>query len=237
MAYGLTQSVNFVRASTQWLQRTDSFGLSQLAAHTFECWVRPSSQPSTNTNHGIWTLYWPEVGLRIVYEDSSGTKRIAVTRHGWFINAQSQTANYTLNNDTWYHLAYTWNGSGTSEIFVNGVSQGTGSIGTTLGNTQSVNSALGASPGNSAPETTWDGNISLARLWSTVRTQAQIADNMCNVFGGATTGLVAEWALNGAYTSVPSNTYPWTANNSPTFQNQTPAVCSPALPELRLAFI
>lgn len=172
------------------------------------------------------------------YLDSGGTKQFRVMRHGWFVSQTNYTYNITLTTNTWYHVAYTYDGSNTSIMYVNGVQVATAGIGNGTGSSISVASTLGASTGNSFPGELWTGNISLARLWNTVRTQTQIADNMCNVFGGSTSGLVAEWSLDGVYTSVPSNTYPWT-NNSSTFVSAVPSVCVPvvARPELRLAFI
>lgn len=231
MPFLLTQSNNFVRASTQYLSRTDSFGLSSLAAHTFEAWVKVSSQPGTNTNYGIWTLFWPTAGLRLFYQDTSGVKEFMVMRHGWGIQQSNYVTSFTMTIDRWYHVAYTYDGSNVSNFYVDGEFLSTAGIGNTTGSTLSVTSTLGASAGNSSPETTWDGNISLARLWSGVRTQAEIVKSMCDVKGTATTNMVAEWSLNNVYTDAGGGGYTWTANASPTFQLSVPGKCGVSFPK------
>ena len=224
MAYGLTKSKNFVLASSQYLSRGDSFGLSQLASHTFECWIKIPSQPGTNVQWGIWTLFWAQAGLRIWYQDTAGTKGFMVMRHGWFVQQNNFVHNVTLTPGQWYHIAYSYNGNATI-LYIDGVQVASGNLGNNTGSTLSVTSTLGSSAGNSTPGELFNGNISLARLWSTVRTQSEISANMCNVFGGATTGLVAEWSLDNVVTSAPSNTYPWTENNSPAYQSDVPSIC------------
>lgn len=224
MAFTITKSVNFALASSQYLHRTDSFGLSELTSHTFEAWVKITTQP-TGQQLGLWTLGWARAGLRMWYEDDGGTKGIMIMRHGWFVQQNNFVHPVTLTTNTWYHLAYTYNGNAT-KLYINGTEVASGNLGNTTGNSISVNSTLGSSAGNSFPGELSNSRISCARLWSTVRTQTEINDNKCTVFGTSQTGLVAEWSLDDVYTSVPSNTYPWAANNSPTFVSDVTTSCS-----------
>ncbi|OJJ21013.1 hypothetical protein BKI52_10590 [marine bacterium AO1-C] len=102
------------------------------------------------------------------------------------------TMNYTLTNDTWYHVAFAYN-SGTWTVYVNGQNAGT------ITNTINTGGAgLPASWGlaGGSPAESWTGRLDEARVWNTTRTQKEISLNMNNSLSGGETGLVAYHPFN-----------------------------------------
>jgi hypothetical protein len=106
-----------------------AFGLGDF---TIECWVNFSALPTTNTIMGIantmtsttsagFTHWW--FGL----EDSAGTKRLRLGRHG---NASVFAyTNWTPSLNTWYFLQATRSSGSTIKLGVNGVLQAVTSSG------------------------------------------------------------------------------------------------------------
>jgi hypothetical protein len=107
--------------------------------------------------------------------------------------------NNTISNDTWYHVALTYDGSNL-RLYLDGVEQ---TNFTTLFNTPVnfnytrrfvVGDGRGAnSPGSDEP---FRGNIDDARLWNVVRTEAEIAANKDAELTGNEPGLLIYWPFN-----------------------------------------
>jgi len=101
------------------------------------------------------------------------------------------TGSTSIQNNTWTHVAFTWNkGTGTAALYVNGVTEtittGNGGVGS------SENLYIGAS---SLYGQYFQGSIDELRIWNIDRTPAQIANNMnCSI--SAQTNLVASYNFN-----------------------------------------
>jgi hypothetical protein len=149
-----------------------------------------------------------------------------MTNTGNFISNDS-VCNFTVTaySNTWFHIAYVYTAaSGKVEFFLNGVSQGSitsqptslfnGTDPTAIGTDSSLNDG-----------STFDGQISLARVWTTTRTGAQLLANYCNVLG-STTNLGAEYTLNNVLTDNSGNGNTLTNLNTATFTTDTPSTCA-----------
>lgn len=91
----------------------------------------------------------------------------------------------------WTHVSAVHD-SGTVTLYINGINVGSGSLGTTTTNTDTV--LLG---GRNDLATFWlQGIIQEVRFWSTARTQTEIFNNMFNTIPVTTTGLIAYYKLN-----------------------------------------
>ncbi len=153
--------------------------------------------------------------------------RLNVSLLGTGATTDVLAVNTSLANDTWHHVAVTWNGgTKTAKFYVNGSQVGTDQVGTLVSSlfndNQPFNVGATSAGGNFA-----DGKFSLWRAWNVVRTQAEIAANICNVFGGSTSGLVGEWSFNNVYTDASGNNNTLTPVGSPVFTVDVPAVCVP----------
>jgi hypothetical protein len=119
-----------------------AFGLGDFS---IECWVNFSALPTTNTIMGIantmtsttsagFTHWW--FGL----EDSAGTKRLRLGRHG---NASVFAyTNWTPALNTWYFLQATRSGGSTISLGIDGVSQTVTTSGSNWANDFSANGTL-----------------------------------------------------------------------------------------------
>jgi len=77
---------------------------------------------------------------------------------------------------------------------------------------------------STSPATTWDGELDEVRIWSTVRTAAEIDALRLVEARGDESGLVAAWHFDGNYDDATSNaaTLTPTPANVPVFSKDTP---------------
>ncbi len=102
------------------------------------------------------------------------------------------TSDVTTNE--WVHVAATrTRATGLVLVFVNGVLEGVGT-----GNTNALSGSATMSIGGRADRDFFVGLMADLRIWSTARTQAQIADNMHRRMEGNEAGLVGYYRLDEA---------------------------------------
>ena len=130
-----------------------------------------------------------------------------------------------IQNGVWYHAAATYDGQ-TWNLYLNGNLETSLTFTATIPpRSDSIQRAALASALNSTgtPEGYFDGVIDEARVWSSVRTQAQIRSTINSQLSTPQTGLQARWGLNegsstavgdtsgnGASGTVTNNNYQWT---------------------------
>ena len=101
----------------------------------------------------------------------------------------------TIRNNTWYHVAVTYNGS-QWQLFLNGVLEAELTVNKLPRNDSIQPPALGAAlDSTGAPQGFFAGAIDEARIWNYARPQQQIKDGMRQQISSAT-GLIARWGLN-----------------------------------------
>jgi hypothetical protein len=175
---------------------THNFGNGTNLPFSMECWYRAESfvsnsaliNRSTGLNAGEYRLMMTSVGsLAFHLVDNTAAGRIMVN------------GNTKLAVGTWYHVAATYDGSGTGagvKLYIDGVQDTT--VVTTGGAAfafmRSTTAALEF--GRWAPSTYADGRIDDVRLWNTERTQAQIVANKDVLLGGSESGLVGYWKFD-----------------------------------------
>ncbi len=112
---------------------------------------------------------------------------------------------HRYDDGKWHHVAFTYN-EARIEAFFNGVSLGVNTLttGTMLSNEKNVN--VGVIHDGASPATTGNSFVGLmaeARMWNTIRTEAQIRENMHRRLQGNEPGLIGYWPLNeGAGTAL-----------------------------------
>ncbi|MDJ0569076.1 MAG: LamG domain-containing protein [Pleurocapsa sp. MO_192.B19] len=112
--------------------------------------------------------------------------------------SQVRTVAYNFQQGVEYHVALVESGTNT-EVFINGVSQGIMNRG--FSGRQGLDFHIGSSNGT---REFFEGTIDDVRVWSTVRSAAEISDNYQNSLTGEEAGLVAYW--NFEEESVEGNT-------------------------------
>ncbi len=246
MAYGLTQSLGLAKASSQFASRADTASLSIVASFTIEGWVKPASTPGAGsgytiaskfdspTNQRCWNLQLDNgnssagSNVLFMYGDVLGDNSIPTSAY----------CTWSPSTGVWYHVAgaLTVGTPATIALFINGVSQSitynvqSNTVAIADGNNPT---AIGTLNTLGTPVLFWDGQVSLFRLWSVVRTEAEILANMCAVLG-ATTNLAAEWTFDNVYTDNSGNANTLTSSGSPTFSADVPATCGSAVATARL---
>lgn len=245
IAYGLTQSLDLETSSSQYLGANDSASLDVSTNFTLEGSFNPESLITGGKEAPLICKDDGGSGQRSYYlniiDAGGGVYRLQCFVNGGGANYQLGYITYTFSTATWTHAAVTFDGSQSVAnrltFYINGVDQGHGTnISGGTGATSAANSTaqlrIGAFHHASLVSLGYlfDGKVSLARVWNTTRSQTDIANNMCNVFGTATTGLAAEWSLDGVYTDASGNGNTLTASGSPVFATDVPSTCGAAAP-------
>tara|TARA_R110002049_G_scaffold307720_2_gene509198 strand:+ start:21222 stop:22199 length:978 start_codon:yes stop_codon:yes gene_type:complete len=126
--------------------------------------------------------------IRLSGQKAEFNMAVGVANGDWF----GLIANNDLPLNTWTHVAVVYDGS-KSEIFYNGVSQGT-----LNGNNPILVSQndfyLGEHP--FWPNRRLSGQLSDVRIWNVARTAGEIQASMGAFLSGSETGLVANWKLD-----------------------------------------
>ena len=229
MAYGLTKSVDLERGTPDYATVGDDADFDLGADWTIEAWVKIETLPTSGQEFAIvgkWLTTGDQRSYVVRLRNVSGSLywEIVTDSNGAAGGASVYTtAAQTLSTDTWYHVAFVAN-SGSGAIYLDGVSVGSsGSVSTPHSGTANV--AVGAERANDGSNS-WDGEISLVRIWKgEARSESEINDNMCEVLG-STTNLSAEWTLDDVYTDNSGNGHTLTANGTPVFVEDVPAVCT-----------
>lgn len=172
---------------------------------TVEFWVNPTTLSGTFAtvlgNRGPG-------GVRYSFHLSS-------TQIGLDNGTTVNTLDYTVPTNTWTHLAFVNDGSTTTTVYVNGISQGT------------ITGALGAAPAgqpltlgiakNTAgpDDRPFTGGIDEVRIWNTKRSAANILSNMDNSLTGTESGLVAQFSFNMGTTGGDNDSLTTALDNSP----------------------
>lgn len=99
-----------------------------------------------------------------------------------------------VTTDTWVHVAATrTRATGIVLVFVNGVLEGVGT-----GNTNALSASPTMSVGGRADRDFFVGQMSELRIWSTVRSQVELLDNMHRRLTGNEAGLVGYYPMDDA---------------------------------------
>lgn len=226
MAYGLTQSAGVVAASDQFFTATDHASLSITGDFTVEAWVKFSSMPADrasiinkpNAAGNAYDAYALELNKNGANYDLRGLTDVS---------AATQTVTYASWNPStsvWYHVAYTrTSATGVQKLIVDGVE--VASATNTSGASNDSTSAVYLGRFGAGTALNLDGRLSLARVWNAVKTPTEINSDKCNVFGGVTTNMQAEWSLDNVLTDASGNAHTLTNNNVATFTTDVNTVC------------
>jgi parallel beta-helix repeat protein len=171
------------------------FNFTNTNTFTIESWVK--------WNAGLGMVFSkmndvpPYTGYE-VYVDASGAINVLLI-NTWVTNTlYTKTTTTPLADNTWHHVAVSYNGTQTPSgisIYVDGVLQAQ----TTIYNTLSANiqNAIPARLGSRSPGNYFfNGSLDETHVWNTVRTAAQIRENMHLTLDGCENGLVAYYQFN-----------------------------------------
>ncbi len=168
---------------------------------TIEAWVRKTdwSDPLDDAlfSNGIgfsspnsfYVSFHHVVGLHFRYGGSEPGNAAAYV---------STTSTDTLANNSWHHIAVTWNNDGANThliTYIDGIQIATASTSTNLVLSGGTSFGIGEGIVNSTND--FDGgSIAEFSLWDVARTQGQIQADMGQVLDGSETNLIGYWPLN-----------------------------------------
>lgn len=227
------KSGDFEVSSSQYLSITDGSqtGLDITGDLTIEFWARWESIQAVV---GLVSK-WDEFGTnnrsyQLRYKSDGGGDRFvfAVSQNG--SNATEKEWFYTPTVNTWYHIAMVYDASaGTSELFINGISQGSQS-----GNYTSIYNGnspvwVGSTKGGSGQYGYFDGLLDEVRIWNVAKSSSDICSDLAiGNITGSESGLKAYWKLDGDLTDATSNGNTLTNTNGVTFSiDESTGSCSP----------
>jgi hypothetical protein len=194
--------------NTNYVSIPNGSGMTGFQTITIEAWVKIGGTTSANTilNKGAASFdYQLGINASSALPFFRGPSVIA-------------TATFTMTTAQWTHLAVT--SDGTTVIFYkNGVPMTTLTTAVALGS--SANEMRIGRGNNDAGS----GNIDELRLWNVVRTQSQIATDMCNKWvSNSTTGLIGKWHFDSTYTD---SVHGWNGTHVGTVGFDTVTWCPP----------
>ena len=201
-----TQCADFESSSSQYASKSSPTGITFTDDFTCEAWVKLESYVQggivtrRDSSTAGWSLALGDSGQIII-----GSLRIAS-------NNRFVTSYQSIPLGKWVHIAATMNNStNTHTIYIDGVSVpfSVSTNGTITALVQAGDVAIGR---RDASGYYFDGEISDVRVWSAIRTQTEIQDNMYQALVGNETGLVGYWKLNGDFTDETSNSNDLTAS-------------------------
>ncbi|MGB6298881.1 MAG: LamG-like jellyroll fold domain-containing protein, partial [Rivularia sp. (in: cyanobacteria)] len=172
-------------------------------AYTKEAWIKRSSGNKSNNiiSSGNST------NVHAFFAPSGQSFKLSAGHSGSWYTVQDNEA---LEEDTWYHVAVTYDGSSEMKLYKNGVL---------------VDSATGVAPlGNNIATNIgkhnngyyFVGDIDEVRIWETARTQSEIQDNLYKQLEGTEENLVAYYNFdNDSGTTITDST----GNNDGTLNN------------------
>lgn len=181
-----SQCLDLESGSSQYASKSSPSGVLFTDDFTCEAWIRLESYTagtivSRYDGSNGWKFHIDGNGRLAIYGDGASTREFTSFR--------------AIRTGVWHHVAAALDmSSGSATIWINGESvacESTGSSGTSL--TQAGNLQVGAANGSSF----FDGKIADVRVWSVLRTDTQIRDNMNQQITGGESNLVAYFKLNG----------------------------------------
>lgn len=176
----------------------DTLAFNYQNAYTFEAWVK---HPDYVTGYYGSLFYMGAGNISDIEIYVRPNDLIVVYDRG----KPSLRGNYfpAPPNDVWYHIAVAYDGT-TTRLYYNGVEQTvyTGSANGAFSRTNGVTGTFGVVLNplfttSAAHQKYFDGSMDEIRIWSTARTQAEIAANASTCLTGTEAGLVAYYPLSG----------------------------------------
>jgi hypothetical protein len=128
----------------------------------------------------------------------------------------------TIANGVWHHAAATYDGT-TWKLYLDGNVEATLAVGQPCQSQSTQHAALASSlrSNGTTAQGFLDGALDEARIWSVVRTQAEIQGTANAQITTATSGLVARWALNEGSSTAVNGTAGTTVNGTIVGANYT----------------
>lgn len=232
-----SHSLDLETSSSQYVSIADSdqTGLALATDATLACWVRLESLPGSGVTYPLISK-WTATGnqrsyeLRLVNTGGTHTVRMMISDDG--TNTHSREFTWTPSTATWYHLAFTFDASGSGIAnqfagYLDGASQTLATV-SDDGSTSIFDSTtlvgIGVSPDIA---NTFDGLIHSAQIWSRPLSASEVDTIYDNELVGTLmsqpqTDLEGWWLVHDDLGDKTANGNTMTATNTPVFSATVP---------------
>ncbi len=162
----ISNAADFIEANSESLSATVGSAFQYTGSNNLSVslWFNTDSVTGVNTIFGNWSATASQRSY-ILYLNGS-TLTFAARD-----NTATPVTKTSIATGTWYHVVLTMNSSNTIEMFVDGVSAGTGTAGSVAGNGTTLR--LGNNEGAS---NFYDGRIDEVVIWSKILSSTEISD-------------------------------------------------------------
>lgn len=163
--------------------------LDNLNALTVEAWVKTKGSTSEQSVVARWRGQGPRQAFGMSRTPTYEKAEMSVGT-----TSKSCTAGHgDIKQGQWHHVAGTWsNSTGKPAVFIDGKKMAASSCSTSLGSTMAA-VLVGAKTSNGNLEDFWSGWIDEVRIWSTARSESEIAATMSTKLTGNEADLVGYW--------------------------------------------
>lgn len=232
-----TNSLDLEYSSAQYAFITDNVPLSITGDISIEAWVKLERLPSTIGDRVAIVAKW-----RLSGQQSYLFRFTADDKLEFWADETGANTDLTRNTATsatvsagdvgaWVHLAVTCDISVPAvKMYKNGVEIATTVVNATATSIfdSTSNFQIGAYQNAAGTaDDLFDGLVDDVRVWSDVRTDNEIADNMSRELVGDEANLVGYWKLNNDYLDETSNNSDLTGGGTPVFSTDVPFSLAP----------
>ncbi|MCR9063455.1 MAG: LamG domain-containing protein [Cytophagales bacterium] len=178
------KALNFVKASSQYVEVPHSSSLNLSTTFTFEAWVNYSGINAAIIDKGNYDFLW------MINANGNANKLGYYDRNtGWKYSIDAVPEN------TWTHVAITLQG-GTLSFYINGVESGNAILSSAFQDNLPMN--IGRQQPSYCQCNHFNGSMDELRLWNVAKSQAEIQASMKTGVAHNSAGLVAYYKFNEA---------------------------------------
>ncbi|HIJ26789.1 MAG TPA: hypothetical protein HPP79_14105, partial [Gammaproteobacteria bacterium] len=167
---------------------------------SLEVWVYFDTLNSTlgSSTHTIIDTASNESGVNSGYTLSAGGGEVKLAIGQSAAWSEAVTSGAGLTTGTWYHIAATYDSSGTTHLYIDGVDHvaNASAMSGVIHYADTPNLTIGTATDPDYDSRTLDGKVDEVRIWSDVRTSAEVSTNMNQELEGNEAGLEGYWKLN-----------------------------------------
>lgn len=197
-------------------QAAASSFFSITGAKTIEAWIKFTTSFTNKTILSKWDN-GPGTGQGFCFEINSDNEISFRASDSGSNEFGYNSASFTLNPNTCYHVAAVFDGAGHVSFYRNGLLTNTVNSVSNTYNNSNVLFRIGAIGTNPGIGNLFDGTLDEIRFWNVVRSDSDIANNYLRELGGNESGLIGYWKLNNNYSDSTSNGNTLSVSGLPVF--------------------
>lgn len=228
------KSLDVERDSSQYASISDGSqtGLDITGDITVEAWIKFESLPTSGQEWNV-AGKWGNAqnagqSYAISFYENGGTVYLrGIVNDGSDLRYISMSGSFTAG--AWYHIAFSWRASDSSmKLYVNGADTGVSAAGVAIDSILNGNAPFWVGTadysGDGSADAYFDGLIDEVKVWDSVRTSAEVANDYDAELTGSEAHLKGYWKFNNDYLDETANNNDLTSSGSPAFSEAIPYI-------------